>query len=352
MQVPRGIMSALVAAALFGVSTPIAKTLLGEIAPVMLAGLLYLGSGIGLAAGLIVRTVIRHDGADGSFAWPRGVDVLWLALSIFFGGVLGPIWLLIGLASTAASVTALLLNLEGVFTAVLAWFVFRENVDRRVASGMAFIVLGGVVLSWTSEPTAASSGAYLITAACLCWAIDNNLTRKVAASDAMAIACVKGLVAGVVNVSAAIFMGAAIPSLSASIAAALLGLASYGVSLTLFVFALRELGAARTGAYFSVAPFFGTALALVLQHEPLTASLVVATMAMAWGVWLHVSERHQHMHWHEHIEHSHAHVHDAHHRHRHDFAWAGDEPHTHPHVHERQRHAHRHYPDIHHRHEH
>jgi drug/metabolite transporter (DMT)-like permease len=352
MQVPRGILSALVAAALFGVSTPIAKTLLGELAPVMLAGLLYLGSGIGLAVGLIVRAVIRRHWTEGSFAWPRGVDVLWLALSIFFGGVLGPILLLIGLASTAASITALLLNLEGVFTAVLAWFVFRENVDRRVALGMALIVLGGVVLSWTSGPAAASSGAYLITTACLCWAIDNNLTRKVAASDAMAIACIKGLVAGTVNVSAAVFMGASLPSLSTTISAALLGLASYGVSLTLFVFALRELGTARTSAYFSVAPFFGAALALVLQNEPLTAPLAVAATAMAWGVWLHVSERHQHMHWHEHLEHSHAHVHDAHHRHRHDFAWEGDEPHTHPHVHERQRHAHRHYPDIHHRHEH
>ena len=168
----------------------------------------------------------------------------------------------------------------------------------------------------------------------------------------MVIACIKGLVAGVVNIAVAVLMGAVIPSLPLTAAAAVVGLAGYGISLTLFVLALRDLGTARTGAYFSIAPFFGAALALGLQHEPLSAPLFVAAGLMAWGVWLHVSEVHEHPHSHKRLEHSHSHVHDAHHQHSHDPDWDGSEPHTHAHVHLALRHAHPHYPDIHHRHEH
>jgi len=137
-----------------------------------------------------------------------------------------------------------------------------------------------------------------------------------------------------------------------SAAAATVGLTGYGVSLTLFVLALRDLGTARTGAYFSVAPFFGAAIALVVQHEPMSAPLMIAAGLMAWGVWLHLSEVHEHLHLHKRLEHSHSHVHDAHHQHRHESNWDGTEPHTHLHVHAPLRHAHPHYPDIHHRHEH
>jgi drug/metabolite transporter (DMT)-like permease len=259
---------------------------------------------------------------------------------------------MLGLKTTAASVSALLLNLEAVFTAGLAWFVFRENFDRRIASGMALIVVGGLVLSWTPGNLSVSPGTLLIAGACLCWAIDNNLTRKVSASDAMAVACIKGLIAGAVNIGVAVVIGAALPPLSAVTAAAAIGLAGYGISLTLFVLALRDLGTARTGAYFSVAPFFGAALAIVLNAEPVTWQLVVAGALMAVGVWLHVTERHAHLHFHEHQEHTHSHSHDEHHQHEHDFSWDGQEPHTHAHVHPPLVHAHPHYPDVHHRHPH
>jgi drug/metabolite transporter (DMT)-like permease len=195
-------------------------------------------------------------------------------------------------------------------------------------------------------------GALLIAAACLCWAIDNNLTRKVSGSDAMAIACIKGLVAGAVNIGVAVILGAVVPPLSAAATATMVGFAGYGISLALFVLALRELGAARTGAYFSVAPFFGAALAVAVQHEPVSAPLFIAAGLMAAGVWLHLSEVHEHAHQHELLEHSHSHLHDEHHRHRHDPDWDGLEPHTHRHVHRPMRHAHPHYPDIHHQHEH
>jgi drug/metabolite transporter (DMT)-like permease len=352
MRINKGILNALAAAVLFGASTPIAKILVGEMPPVLLAGLLYAGSGLGLGIGLLLRGLVRTAEAPTGFALPRGEDLKWLAGAVLFGGVLGPVLLMLGLSSTLASVSALLLNLEGVFTALLAWFVFRENFDRRIAGGMALIVGGGLVLSWTSGTVALSSGALLIVAACVCWAVDNNLTRKVSAGDAMVIACVKGLIAGFVNMGVALLLGAALPSGSASAAAAALGLGGYGISLALFVLALRDLGTARTGAYFSVAPFFGAALAIALNGEPVTWQLLVAGILMAIGVWLHISERHAHPHVHELQEHTHAHLHDEHHRHDHDFAWDGREPHTHAHVHARLVHSHRHYPDLHHRHPH
>ena len=218
--------------------------------------------------------------------------------------------LMLGLVSTTASVSALLLNLEAVFTVGLAWFAFRENFDSRIASGMALIVIGGLVLAWAPGHLTLSRGTLLIAGACLCWAIDNNLTRKVSGSDAMAVACAKGLIAGAVNIGAALFSGEMMPSLSVTAAAALVGLAGYGISLTLFVLALRDLGTARTSAYFSVAPFFGAALALLFNGEAITWQLAVASAAMAAGVWLHVTERHAHLHVHEHQEHTHAHYHD------------------------------------------
>jgi drug/metabolite transporter (DMT)-like permease len=351
MLAKQGVLSALSAAVLFGASTPLAKRLVGEIDPVMLAGLLYAGSGLGLACGLLVRYLAGPSPAT-TFSLPRGRDLGWLGGAIIFGGVVGPVLLMVGLTSTAASVSALLLNLEAVFTALLAWFVFRENFDRRIALGMGLIVSAGVVLAWTPGSLAFSPGALFVAGACLCWAIDNNFTRKVAANDAMTIAGAKGLIAGVVNIGIALAAGATLPSLSLSMTAALVGLAGYGVSLMLFIVALRELGTARTGAYFSVAPFFGAAVAIAVQHEPLTLALLAAAVLMAWGVWLHVSEHHEHRHTHERLEHVHPHVHDAHHQHAHGFAWDGDEPHVHPHTHQPMRHAHPHFPDVHHQHRH
>jgi len=250
-------------------------------------------------------------------------------------------------------VASLLLNLEAVLTAVIAWVAFRENVDRRIFLGMAAIVAGGVLLSWDQGPRSGGlAGPLLVAAACLAWALDNNLTRKVSGGDAATIACLKGLVAGSVNLGLALAAGAALPGAGTLAAAAALGLAGYGVSLALFVVALRDLGTARTGAYFSVAPFFGAALAFGVLAETPSAAFWIAAALMALGVWLHISERHEHGHAHEPMEHTHEHVHDAHHRHEHDFAWDGREPHAHRHRHEPLAHSHPHYPDLHHRHTH
>lgn len=273
-----------------------------------------------------------------------------------FGGVAGPLLLMIGLVRTPASGASLLLNLEGVFTASLAWFVFRENFDRRIALGMVAIVIGGILVSWDGRLSwGGLAGPLAVMGACLAWGIDNNLTQKVSGGDPVQIAMLKGLVAGTVNVAIASALGASVPDAAGVSGALVLGFLSYGVSLVLFVLALRHLGTARTGAYFSIAPFVGAAVSLVVFRERPSALLVAGGAFMALGVWLHLSERHDHEHTHGAMAHDHAHVHDEHHQHEHlpgDPAVTDPVPHVHAHRHEPMVHAHSHYPDIHHRHSH
>jgi drug/metabolite transporter (DMT)-like permease len=347
---PTGIIYALIAAALFGASTPFAKLLLGEMPPVLLAGLLYLGSGIGLS---LVRLMRRQSASDADEAELPRAQWGWLAGAMFFGGALGPVLLMLGLQGTPASTASLLLNLEGVFTALLAWFVFRENFDNRIALGMILIVTGGLILSW--QPGAGvsfSSGALLVGGACLCWGVDNNLTQKVSSSDPFQIAAIKGLVAGGVNLTIALLLGASLPPLQVLAGALIVGFFGYGLSLACFVLALRNLGTARTGAYFSLAPFVGALVSLLLLREAVGTFFVAAAALMGFGVWLHLTERHEHEHHHERLEHSHRHVHDEHHQHAHAPGINSHEPHTHTHVHEPLTHSHAHFPDIHHRHGH
>jgi drug/metabolite transporter (DMT)-like permease len=349
VRMDRNVVAAIGAALLFGLSMPLAKMLVGDVPPLLLAGLLYVGSGLGLAILLAARLAA---GAGAGITWPRGAELGSLLGAIVAGGAVGPFLLMYGLRATDAASASLILNLEGVFTALLAWFVFRENFDRRIAWGMAAIVAGGVVLS-AAGPLRSQGlvGPLAIAGACLAWAVDNNLTRRVALHDAMSIACAKGLAAGSVSIVLALVAGAAMPPAGIVLRAGLLGFFGYGLSLTLFVVALRGLGAARTGAYFSLAPFLGAALALAFG-APFTLALVLAAMLMATGVWLHVSEQHAHAHSHSAMAHEHMHVHDEHHRHRHAPGQGEEEPHAHAHTHEALRHAHAHYPDAHHRHEH
>lgn len=337
-----GVPAALGAALLFGAGTPLAKLLLDTVSPWLLAGLLYLGSGLGLG-------LYRYLSCAPAASLPRR-EALWFAGAIVAGGILGPVLLMRGLTGMPASGASLLLNAEAVFTALLAWFVFKENFDRRIALGMGAIVAGALVLGWPGEARFAGLWPVLaVLGACLAWGIDNNLTRKVSLSDATWIASVKGLVAGTVNLTIAILLGSIWPPLPNVLGAMAVGLMAYGISLALFVVALRNLGTARTGAYFSVAPFFGALLAILLG-ESLTLPLIIAGALMAIGVYLHFTEHHEHVHTHEAMRHAHAHVHDEHHQHIHDFQWDGQEPHSHAHAHTGIKHAHAHFPDMHHRH--
>lgn len=343
---PLGIASA----ALFGASTPLAKALLGEgVSPWLLAGLLYLGSGLGLAAVHFGRQLIGKPSAEAPLT---GADWPWMALVVTFGGVAGPLLLMFGLASTPASTAALLLNLEGLATMGIAWVAFRENVDRRLLLGAAAILAGAVVLSWQGGPGGFGVGALFIAGACLAWGVDNNLTRRISGQDPVQIAMIKGLAAGAVNLTLALSLGASLPDAPLLAGAGVVGFLGYGVSLVLFVLALRHLGTARTGAYFSTAPFIGALLAVFMFAEPITWRLAAAAVLMAVGLYLHLVERHEHEHQHEPLEHEHAHVHDEHHQHDHGPTDPSDEPHTHRHRHRRLVHAHPHYPDLHHRHGH
>jgi drug/metabolite transporter (DMT)-like permease len=348
----QGVLFALLAALLFGAGTPFAKLLLTETQPVLLAGLLYAASGIGLMTWIGVRRVLSGQHAQPAPRWSIGA-LAWFAAAILAGGVLGPVLLMTGLALIPATTAALLLNMEGVFTALLAWFVFKENFDRRILLGMLCIVLGGGLIAWSGQLAFGNIvGAAAVVGACACWGLDNNLTRKVSAADSVSIAAVKGLVAGAVNLTIAAYLGSPWPAWPGVLAAGTVGLAGYGLSLVFFVLALRHLGAARTGAYFSTAPFIGAGISLLLFRQMPGYAFWVAAALMGIGVWLHLTERHSHRHTHERMRHSHGHVHDEHHQHQHDFEWDGSEPHTHEHVHEPLIHTHPHYPDIHHRHGH
>lgn len=337
--------AALLSALLFGTGTPLAKLLLGEVNPWLLAGLLYCGSGAGLLLFRVARRAPRVR--------PPREDWAPLAGAVVCGGLVGPLLLMLGLASMPASGASLLLNAEAVFTVLLAWLVFSEHVDRRILLGMAAIVAGAVLLS---VPSAVSLGtplpALCVLGACLAWGVDNNLTRKVALNDATWLAGIKGIVAGPINLALGLTAGATLPTPAAVAWALLVGLFAYGASLALFIVGMRQVGTARAGAYYSVAPFFGAILALALG-EPFTWPLAGAAALMGLGVWLHLTERHDHRHTHEPVTHTHPHLHDEHHQHPHP---GGPVPsgtrHSHAHSHEPISHSHQHYPDAHHRHAH
>lgn len=339
-----GVPAALGAALLFGAGTPFAKLLLHNVNPWLLAGLLYLGSGVGL-------TLYRRLTRAPAVRLPRH-EAPWFIGAIVSGGIVGPVLLMLGLTGMPASGASLLLNAEGVFTALLAWFAFKENFDHRIALGMVAIVAGALILSWPGEARFAGMWpALAVVGACFAWGIDNNLTRKVSLTDATWIASVKGLAAGSVNLALALMLGASLPPLPNLGGAMIVGFLAYGVSLALFVVALRHLGTARTGAYFSVAPFFGALLALAMG-EPITLPLLLAGGLMAIGIWLHLTERHEHVHTHEALEHEHEHVHDEHHQHDHDYPVEPGTKHRHRHHHDVLTHTHPHFPDSHHRHKH
>jgi drug/metabolite transporter (DMT)-like permease len=281
----RGFLYAIVAAILFGASTPIAKRLLAEVDAWLLAGILYLGSGIGLGLVHLFRNLFSVGKGEIPL---KGKDWLWLAGATLFGGLLAPVALMFGLARTAPASTSLLLNLESLFTALLAWFVFHEYFNGRMLIGLCIILAASILLSWSGHPTFTQLlGPLLVGGACVGWAIDNNLTRQISAGDALQIVMIKCLVAGIVNTALALrFGGDALPPFNAVMAVAGIGFLGYGLSLICFVLALRHIGAARTGAYFSFAPFAGAAISLATGAEPWSVRFLVSGSLMAIGAWM------------------------------------------------------------------
>ncbi|MEO8321086.1 MAG: DMT family transporter [Bradyrhizobium sp.] len=342
-----GAVLALGSAVLFGAAAPFSKVLLASIDPQLLAGLLYAGAGGGLVAVHGMRAALGIPAPEAPL---RRTDIPWLGAVVVFGGIIGPLFLMIGLSHTDAASGSLLMNLEGLATMAIAWIIFGEGVDRRLILGALAIVLGALVLCWSGQSVTLDAGAALITGACIAWGIDNNLTRKLSSADPVLIAMIKGVGAAVINIGTAAARGATFPSAAVIGGVAVLGFLTVGASLVLFILALRHLGAARTGAYFSLAPFIGAMIAIVVLGAPVTWQILAAAALMGLGLWTHLTEQHVHSHHHEALDHEHNHVHDEHHRHDHDGPVT--EPHSHRHHHAPMRHRHAHYPDLHHRHDH
>ena len=340
----RGALCGLAAAALFGLSAPLAKPLLQATSPLTLAGLLYVGGGLALAVASVLR------GRTGEASLQRS-DVPRLGLLILFGGILGPVLMLLALQRTSASSVSLLLNLEGPFTLALAALAFGEHVGWRGLAALLAVVAGAVLLGLPSGPVHTPLAATLCVAgACLAWGLDNNLTRSLSLRDPVALVRTKTLGAGACMLCVSLLSHAAWPGWRTTLLALLLGAASYGTSILLDAYALRLLGAARESAYFATAPFLGALGAVVLLSEKLLPTTLLAGAVMALGVWLLLSERHHHAHTHQALLHEHRHVHDAHHQHAHQEPVT--EPHSHPHAHASLTHDHPHVPDAHHHHRH
>lgn len=343
----RGAALGLAAAALFGVSAPLAKVLLGEISPVLLAGLLYVGA----AMGLWLHRGFSRPTKEATLG-PR--DAPKLAAVVLSGGVLGPVLMLLGLGRVTALTGSLLLNLEAPFTVMLAVLVFREHLGRYAAVAVALILSGAVVLQL--EPGALGAdvaGVALLAGACACWAIDNNLTQRLSLKDPFAIVRVKTLVAGLANTTLGLLVASdALPSWRFVLGALVLGSLSYGASVVLDAFALRLIGAAREAAYFATAPFVGALVSVLLLGDTLRWLDGLAMLVMAVGVAFLLRERHGHEHTHEALSHDHLHDHDEHHQHDHAPGDPVGEPHSHLHDHAPLTHDHAHVPDVHHRHPH
>ena len=339
---------ALAAAAFFGASFPLSKLLLRDLGPIGLAGLLYLSCGLGLGAlRLLLR---RHQEAS-----LKRSDLGWLAGVVVSGGVAGPILLLLGLSRTSAHVSALLTNTESIFTVALAVLFFGDYLLRREALGALLIFGGAILVAWagaTQAGTTSWGGPLLLLGAGVAWGLDNNFSQKISAKDPVQIAAIKGIAAGLVNISlAAAFEG--LPRLSPTVTASAFGVgfACYGLSIVFFMTALRHVGAARTSALFATAPAFAIALSwLILREVPSLWSALGAAL-MIPGAWLLIRVEHAHPHVHEPLEHDHRHIHDEHHQHEHQGD-EGPEPHSHSHRHKPLEHAHPHAADLHHRHGH
>lgn len=357
----RGALLGLGAAASFGLSAPLAKLLLAEVSPVLLAGLLYLGA----AAGLWLHRAVMPASKEPPL---RRADAPKLIVVVVAGGLLGPVLMLFGLARVTALAGSLLLNLEAPLTVLLAVVVFREHLGRYAVIAVSCIFGGALLLK--VDPGAIGGalgvdtagidafgvdtfGVALLALACLCWAIDNNLTQRLSLRDPFAIVRVKTLVAGVVNTTLGLVLTrGALPSAGYVAAALALGSVSYGVSVVLDAYALRLVGAAREAAYFATAPFVGALASVVLVGDALRAHDALAMLVMGLGVLALLRERHGHRHAHEAIEHEHLHEHDAHHQHEHADGESPSAPHSHVHRHEPLVHEHAHVPDAHHRHKH
>lgn len=343
------IIYALSAALLFGSSAPVAKLMLGDIQPIPLAAFLYLGSGIGLFVLKIFQSLRGNN--KNTEASIKKEDLKWLIGAVFAGGVIAPIILMYSLKNTPATTASLLLNFEGVSTTLIAFLIFKEAVGKRIWLAVTCITMASILLSWDfSGQWGFSIGALGVLSACFMWGLDNNFTRNISAKDPLLTVIIKGLGAGTFSLILAFSLHETIPGFKIILGAMLLGFICYGLSIVLFILALRNLGASRTSAFFGTAPFAGALLSIVLFSDLPNSMFFISLPIMVFGAVLLLREEHLHTHVHEHSVHEHRHSHtDGHHVHSHESKEASIE-HSHMHEHEEIIHSHLHTPDIHHRH--
>jgi drug/metabolite transporter (DMT)-like permease len=321
-----------------------------DIPPVALAGFLYLGAFIGLSLySIILKTASATSARKVNL---KKEDVPWLFGATLSRGIIAPICLMLGLSRISGFATSLLLNLEGVFTAVIAVIFFRENAEKRLWLALTCMTAAGAFLTWdTSESRFNLLGPFLVMLSMICWGIDNNLTRNISMRNPVQITRIKGVVSGLTSLSLAWILGMGITWDVSILYALVLGAFSYGISLVFFIKSLEGLGAFRTGVFFNLAPFIGAAASLLLLREWIGWVMFPAIVLTAVGVWLISTEKHEHPHLHGEEIHTHLHCHDDLH-HDHEHGEVVREPHIHEHQHREIKHIHSHWPDTHHRHEH
>lgn len=335
---------AILAAVLYGISAPFSKILLTYISPTMLAAFLYLGAG----CGMLLLKRFKPSGLEARLTKNELPYVIGMVLL----DIAAPILLLFGLKTASSATVSLLGNFEIVATALIAFMLFHEAVSRRLLAAIGFITIASMLLSVNSfTDLSLNSGALFVLLACACWGFENNCTRMLSLKDPMEIVIIKGFGSGIGSFIVALFLGERAPKLLIILPAMLLGFVAYGLSIFYYVSAQRTLGAARTGAYYAIAPFVGTGIAFILFKNALTLQFLSALLLMLFGAYLAAVEKHSHSHKHEQFEHEHRHNHaDGHHNHVHPYPVHGE--HSHAHIHDELVHTHAHTPDMHHQHSH
>lgn len=339
---------ALAAALCYGLSAPVSKLLMGRVAPVLLAALLYLGAGLGMGAVLLLE---RRSRAGEKEARVTRQELPWVAAMVALD-IAAPVLLMTGLAVTAPGTVSLINNFEIVVTAAIALLIFREAVGKRMWLAIVLITLSTAVLSMEELwPLTFSPGALLVLLACVCWGFENNCTRMLSLKNPVQIVTIKGLGSGLGALIIAAFSRQLTGDALYIALSLALGFVAYGLSIFFYIHAQRRLGAARTSAYYAAAPFIGVGLSFALDAQPVTAAFLAGLGIMALGTYLAAFERHGHSHRHEALTHEHRHDHaDGHHGHCHDCEPEGE--HCHEHCHEPLAHSHAHMPDMHHGHSH
>lgn len=342
------ILMAVGAAAVYGLSAPISKLLLKELSPTFIAALLYLGAGLGMLIVNIVKSILVKEQKEAKVT----KNEMPYIVTMVFLDILAPILLIVGLSMTTSSNTSLLNNFEIVATSLIALLIFKESISKRMWVAIALITLSTIILSFEGVGAFSFSiGSVFVISACICWGIENNCTRKLSLKDPLQIVVIKGIGSGSGALLIAIVVNGISNNIFYILCALLLGFIAYGFGIFMYIMAQRELGAARTSAYYATAPFIGVITSWILLNEGITITFLVALAVMLLGAYFATTEKHKHTHLHTQETHDHMHNHfDGHHNHTHGNDFSGE--HSHMHTHQETSHEHDHLPDLHHRHSH